>query len=296
MQLSLEVIDGFRDASFVIAECIGEVEFSDNAFVVADRKIRTEYHLTKTELICVYPVSPPATYSAAQVAFSDIMPSKIIDIHVDEPIKLRESVSHVNLDTWINDGSTPMHETIEYTIEHTTTESLDIASSIETSISEKTGIEASGEFAGIKAGIKQELQLSLSAKLGVNHSTQEQTKTTEDRTRSIDIPAWKQVSITQKKSISDFKQTITTHCQLDAKIRVGVVGGWEKTFESIGEWQLYMLGGGGGSGNVPGLDNFVNQRKFSSIPLPPLDFIVSDDRIYRDVETGEITRTEIDAK
>ena len=282
MQLSLDVIDGFRKVAYKIAHGIAEIPFSENVFAVSSIDLMQPYHLTDTELVCVY----QGGSVDAEIAFGNIIPTKILSLEIDEPVKIRESVKSVALDTWTNAGSTPLKETEKWTQEHSITEQLDIVSSIEVGIQEKIG----AEYAGFKA----ELQASLTAKLGINHSTQEQNRTIDERSQEIEIPAWKQVSLVQKKSISDFKQTIRTHCELGASVRISA--GWEKRFDSLRELQGYFIGGGGGSGDVPGIDNFVNQRKFPSFDLPSLEFNVERDRLYKDVQTGSVSRTEIDAK
>lgn len=281
MQLSLDVIDKFREVSYQIAHGIAEIPFSENRFRVSTINLWQDYHLTDTELIMEY----TGGTIPGVIAFSNIMPTKILGVEIEEPIKIRESIKSVNLDTWNNAGSTPLHEKSHSSKEHTITEQLDIVSSIEAGIREKVGVDVSS--------FKAELEAHITAKLGINHSTQEQTKVLDERSEDVDIPPWKRVSIVQKKSICDFKQVIRTHCDLGASVRIST--GWEKTFDSLHEFQLWIVGGGGGKGNVPDLDAFVNQRKFSSFDLPKLEFDVERDRLYKDVETGETDRSEVDA-
>lgn len=281
MQLSIDVIDAFRRVAHQIASGLRDIPFSTNIFRVAGIDLLQAYHLTDTELIMTY----TGGSVDAEIAFANILPTKILSVEIEEPIKIRESVKSVALDTWNNAGSTPLKETEKWTKEHTITEQLDIVSSIEVGIKEKIG----AEYAGFKA----ELEANLTAKLGINHSTQEQNKTIDERSQEIEIPPFKRVSLVQKKSICDFSQVIRTHCELGASVRISA--GWEKRFDTLRELQLYFIGGGGGSGDVPDMDAFVNQRKFQSFDLPRLEFNVERDRLYKDVETGEVTRSEVDA-
>lgn len=285
MQLDIEIIDAFKG----IAEDIGggistipHAYISQNYFAGA-WITRSQYHLSDSELIISFPqdnVPDPC------IAFSEIAPSKILSLEVDPPVVLRESVESVALDTWNNAGSTPLEETERWSKEHTVTESLNIASEL------MMGIR--GKIAGEYAGIKAELETQLTAKLGITHNEEEQTKTVDAHEQKITIPPWKSVSLTQKKSISDFKQTVRIKCLLDANIRIN--GGWEKSFESLASFGLYMKGGGGGSGEVPELDALANQRKFQGFNLPELSFELEKERIYKDVKTGTVDRTEVDIK
>ena len=283
MQLSLDVIDIFQKVSHTIASSISEIPFSTNIFGVANILLNQPYELHEDELVFTYPGgSQPAI-----IAFSEITPINIRSIEIDEPIKLREDIKSVALDTWNNAGSTPLTEIEKWTQETTTTEENNISSALEAGMSAKLG----AEYAGFKA----EVEAHLTAKLGLDHKTGIQNKVTYEHEQDIEIPPYKRVSLVQKHSISDFKQTIRTHCEVSGKVRIN--SGWEKSFDSLKELQLYMLGGGGGSGNVPGLDNFVIQRKFQQfLSLSSIEFTVEKDRLYNDVQTGEVDRTEVDAK
>ena len=279
MQLSLDVIDGFRRAGHDIVSILNQVVIPINHFVIASNPLMPNYEMHKDELYL--------PYGEGSISFSKIQPTKIISIEIDEPIKLREDVKSVVLDTWNNAGSSPLNEVEKWSQETTTTEENDIASSIEAGMSAKVG----AEYAGFKA----EIEAHLNAKLGLDHKTGQQSRTLHEHEQDIEIPPWKRVSLVQKHSICDFKQTIRTTCQLGATIKID--GGWKKTFSSLKEFQLYMLGGGGVAvGNAPELDAFVQQRKFTYWDIPDLNFTVEKERLYNDVETGEVNRTEVDAR
>ena len=284
MQLPIDIIDAFKSIAYYVGGGISGVPMSQNLFAGA-WITRAEHRLTDTELIVSFPhdnVDDP------YIAFSEIAPTEILSLEVDPPVVLRESVESVELDTWNNAGSTPLEEDEKWTEEHTITEQTDIMASIEIGIKEKLG----AEYAGFKA----EVEAHLTAKLGINHSTNEQNRVLHEHEQKITIPAWKSVSLTQKKSISDFKQTVRMKCLLDAKIRIN--GGWEKKFDSLKSFVLYMKGGGGGTGDVPELDSLANQRKFKGfeLDLNQLAFTVERERVYKDVRTGTVDRTEIDIK
>ena len=280
MQLSLDVIDGFRHVSHYIASSFIGVNFSENVFGVAPINLMQKYQLTDNELQCIYG-------DHGIIAFSNIIPSKILSLEVDEPIKLREEDHDVTLDSWRNAGSTELKETHKWTEDITTTESISILTEIASAISAKVG----AEYAGFKA----ELSAQISAKLGITENRSTQIHHSEEKTEEFIIAPWTSTSLVQKHSISDFKQLIKTHCELDANVRIyGTT--WEKKFNSLKELSGYFTGEGGGSGSIPYLDDFVLQRKYKNFELPLSSFSVERERIYRNVKTGEVNRTEVPIK
>lgn len=201
------------------------------------------------------------------------------------PITLNEQVKSVELRTWNNAGSTPIDDEQHTSEKHTRTETLNIAAEIATAIK--------GKVSGSYAGFSAELETQINAKLGVTHNTQEQTETLSEETLKVVIPAWKSVSLMQKQSISDVKQRVSVMCELTAEVRIN--GGWEKTLPSLESLQLYFTGGGGGTGNADALDAKVATRLYRAFELPfnKVQLNVVKDRLYKDVRTGEINRTEI---
>lgn len=279
MQLSLDLIDGISSVSHEIAFALSEAKlgaYVSNSFVSGPILLRPPYKVTEDELILMY--------GDAVVAFKDVVPSKILSIEVDPPVTLREDVKSVELESYNNDGSTQIEREYTHTEEHTVTETVNIAAEISTAIRAKIG----GSYAGFSA----ELETQISAKLGVTHNTQEQYKTTNVEKIDVVIPAWTNVALLQKESISDIKQTVCVSCEMDAAVRIN--GGWEKRFDSIHQLLLYLQGGGGGTGDAPQLDEFCSTRAFQNMTLPfeNLQFRVSKGRLYKDVKTGELNRSE----
>jgi len=284
MQLSLDIIDAFRSMSHTIAFMFMEIHISANSFSSKPILLMPNYKMTDDELICYF--------GDNEIGFSNVIPSKILAIEVDAPIILREDVEDIQLKTWNNSGSTPENYTHRYLEEETTTESLDIASEIGMAIKAKVG----GSYAGFSA----ELESQLSAKLGITHKSQTEIHHSDEETLSIVVPPYKSVSLTQKHSVTDFKQKVATTCEIDANVRIKDNGlaPWEKKLGSLRELQLYFQGGGGGTGdNTEALDAFMTKRLFSGFELPyqRTQFTIERERIYRNVKTSETNRTEVDA-
>ena len=278
MQLSIEVIDVLRKAAQYISGVLSEATITPNHFYNALWDGRAyklaPYQIVGDELV--------VQTGDGVVAFSGVYPSKILAMDVDAPIKTRESNDSVELNSWMNSGSTPIEYTEKYTVEHTITDTLNIASEIASSIKASVG----AEYMGIKASVEAQL----SAKLGITHDKQDQQKSVSEKSISVEVPAWTSTSLVQKQSTSDFRQTIRLRCELDAAIRLE--GGWTKRFGSIQEMQTYMRGGGGGSGDASLLDTFVNTRKFEKFDMPLPEMLIEQIREYKDVKTGEVDRTD----
>ena len=285
MQLSLDVIDGFRSISHTIASALSEVSMYSNAFSHSKILLMPEYNVTDDELVCYF--------DECEVAFFNILPSKILSVHVEPPIPLREDVKDITLKSWNNAGSTPLHFEQEVLEESTTTESLNIAAEISTAIRSKVG--------GSAAGFSAEVEAQVSAKLGITHNKQTQVHHSNKEKIDVEVPPYKSVSLTQKESINDFRQRVGLKFELDASVRMKNVGlvGWEKRIDGLRQLELYFRGGGGGSGdNTKDLDDFFSQRSFKYFELPygHLVFTESKDRLYRNAKTSEVNRTEVDAK
>ena len=145
MQLSLDIIDGFRKMSHTIAFAVSQVIISSNAFSHSRILLLPPYKIIDDELVCYF--------DDCEIGFSNIIPSKILSIQADTPITLREDVESVTLKTWNNNGSTAEQYTHKYTEEETTTESLNIASEIAMAIKAKIG----GSYAGFSAELESQL-------------------------------------------------------------------------------------------------------------------------------------------
>ncbi len=240
-----------------------------------------KYTMTDDELIC--------HFNEQEIAFSNVIPSKILAIEVDPPIILREDVQDIALKTWNNSGSTPLFYDQETLDEETTTESLNIATEIGMAIRAKIG----GSYAGFSA----ELESQLTAKLGITHNTQTAVHHSNKETIKVEVPAFKSVSLTQKHSETDFKQRVITTCEMDANVRLFNNGleKWTKKLDSLRQLELYFKGGGGGSGdNTKALDDWMSQRLFKAFELPyqHTQFTIDRDRLYRNAKTSQVDRSE----
>ena len=284
MQLSLDIIDAFRSQAHYIAVVLINAPLHQDNFASDMLMGEVKYELTDDALVCKF--ADLEGNSPASVSFSGIGPSKILSLEVEPPIKIREKDEHVQLNTWNNGGSREQHYTEHFTESETITESLDIAAEIEASIKGKI----SAEYAGIKG----ELETQLRSKLSVDHTQTTQHTITNEDTLEIIVPPKTSLSLTQKQSISDFKQKIIVECLLGAHIKVDA-GTWYKEFQSADEMILYLSGGGGGTGNAPELDAFANTRAYSGkLDLPQSAFRIEQNRVYQNVKTSETTTTEVE--
>ena len=274
MQLDIEIIDAFMGLSRYLAGGLGDIDEHPNLFVGEDKIHNTEYHLTKDELII--------PYGSGFIAFGEPYPSKILSLDIGDPVVIREQVVSIALKTWHNAKSTPFSYTRKITDEHIIKEILNIATELMLGIRSKVA----GEYAGIKA----ELETQLTAKLGISHTSEEQHRVMDESEVTIDVPAWTSVSLTQKESTSDFQQSINMKCLLDASLRIN--HGQEKHFASLGEFALYMKGGGGGDGES-WIDTYANQRRFTNFEVPELCFDIHRQRMYKDAKTSDWTTTEL---
>lgn len=278
MQLSIGVIDNFRDMSHVIASVLSHVQISQNAFVWSHILLKPPYEITETELIC--------KFDDAVIAFSGIHPSKILALTVDAPIPFNEEIKSTKLKTWNNAGSTPIHDTHKVTEEETITRQKNVADELLAEVSAKVGFAY--------AGFSAEVSAHVANKLSISETDISQKRVVDEETMDIDVPAWSSVSLKQQVKISDIRQVVTMLCELDAGIRIND-GTWEKSFESLNSFQLYLQGGGGGKGTATELDAYVNSRKLAMVQLPheKRQLRVSKEDISHNVVTGEVTRSEI---
>lgn len=286
MQLSLDIIDSFRRQAHYIAVVMVNVPMEWDNFASDMLMGEVQYEITDDSLICHF-YDLHGDFPAS-VTFSNIAPSKILSLEVEAPIKIREKEEHVELKQWDNGTSSPISYTYEVSESETITETLDIAAEIEASIKGKI----SAEYAGIKG----EVETQLRSKLGVRHSETKEHTITNHETIDITVSPKKSVSLTQKHSISDFKQKVIVECLLDARIRIDG-GKWFEEFNNANEFLLYMQGGGGGKGNATELDKFVNTRAFQGkLALPQSSFRIEENHQYQNVKTGEWTLSEVEIK
>ena len=278
MQLDIEIIDKFFDFAKYLGGGISTLdEVHPNLFVGGDFIHTKEYHLTKDELI--FP------FGHGVIAFGEPYPSKILSLEIGEPAIIREQIINVVLRTWHNAGDSDIPYSRKIVEETIRKETLNIIEELMT--------EIRGKVAGEYAGIKAELETQLSAKLGINQTTEEQHTINDTTTMNIDVPAWTSTSLNQKKSISDFRQTIKMKCELDASLRID--HGNQKSFPSLESFALYMKGGGGGTGESP-MDKIAMERRFTNFEVPDMFFETERERLYKDVETSEITRKDLPIK
>lgn len=281
MQLELAIIDRFNALAHYIAGGLSQLPGGGHfrGAWIANRA-RTE--IIGDELVCTF----PNDVGDAVIAFRNIAPVKILASRVEPPIVKNERIESVTLDSWDNGSSQPITETEKWSIEITRTETNDISSELEVGIQETLG----ASFEGFKA----EVQAHINAKLGIKHGESVTTHTIHERNQQITIPAKKSVSITQEKKTTDFTQKIGMDCELGANMRVN--GGWELTFDSLHEFGLWIVGGGGGSGNADELNAFVATRKVTNFELSAIYMTTERIRQYNDVATSRATITEVDCE
>ena len=143
------------------------------------------------------------------------------------------------------------------------------------------------------------LEAELSAKLGVNLKRQEEHRVLKSEDMDLEVPEWTSTSLTQRHSIADVRQTIKMLCLVDASVSLVSDGEnfrWVKTFNSLRELETYLRGGGGGeSENADGMNKVANSRQFQDfrIDRKHLELEIENERISRNVKTGEIDRKDV---
>lgn len=280
MQLSLDIIDTLRRTALGIGGVLSMAEITPNHFWNASPgglgAYLPKYRMGEISLVCFC--------GDGEIRFKDVRPNRILSIDVGPTVTFNEQVDDIHLYRYRNAGATEIKKHKVFTEEEERTEQLDILTEIQTAIKSKV----SGSYAGFSA----ELEAQLSAKLGINHSEKTVHKTARTDEEDFDIPAWTDFALTQEHSVSDAKQSVKVVCSLDASVQLN--GGWQKSFDSLGELELYLKGGGGGNESLPILDDVVATRKFERFSLPEKDnqFRIEKERISRNVSTGEITRTD----
>ena len=286
MQLDLDVIDGFRAVARHIANTIYHIDVAGNYFRVDALNANLPAYEISDTLKCFCPGT------VATIEYSDIQPIKILSIDVDAPIKFNEHETDVSLKTWNNAGKTPIPQSWKAQEEETITESRDIITEISSTIRAKVG--------GKSPVFEASLEAEISAKLGLNLKTQRQHRLLREENMEIVIPEWTSTSLTQRQSIADVKQIIRMNCLIDAQVSLisngPEAGPWAKHFQSLRELQGYLRGGGGGRDeNADAINAFVNNRLFKdfAVPMHELELEIEQERISRNVRTGEITRKDI---
>ena len=283
MQLDLEVIDGFRAVARHIANTIYWIDVPGNYFRVDALNANLPAYEIGETLKCFCPGT------VATIVYSDIQPIKILSIDVDAPIKFNEHETDVSLNTWHNDSSEPLPKKLKEIEEEVITESKDILTEISSAIRAKVG--------GKSPVFEASLEAEISAKLGFNLKTQRQHTVHKEEETDIVVPKWTSTSVTQRQSIADVKQIIRMNCLIDAKVSLVSNGPdnypWAKHFDSLRELQGYLRGGGGGRDeNADAINRFVNGRLFKdfAVPMAELELEIEQERISRNVRTGEVTR------
>ena len=275
MQLDIGIIDKFFDFAKYLGGGIAHLdEVRPNLFVGQDFVHTKEYHLTKDELI--FP------FGSGVIAFGEPYPSKILSLEISEPEVIREQIISVVLQSWHNSSTEPFPYSRKIVEETVRKETLNIVAELMTQIR--------GKVAGEYAGIKAELETQLSAKLGMTHTTEEQHTINTTTTIEDSVPPWTNRSLTQKKSVSDFRQVIKMMCELDATVRID--HGCQKSWESLESFKLWSEGGGGGVGSTP-MDKIAMERRFTNLQIPDMFFQTETERFYKDVETSDVTRTDL---
>ena len=284
MQLDLDIIDGFREVARNIANHLYHADFSGNYFASDALNANLPAYEISDKLKCF------CTSEHATILFGDIQPIRIISIEVNPPIRFNEHETSVSLKTWNNAGSTPLPQSWKTEEEEKVTEARDILTEISTAIRAKVG--------GKSPVFEASLEAELSAKLGINLKRQEERRLLKSDNMDLEVPAWTSTSLTQRQSIADVRQRITMLCQVDASVSLISQGSeprWAKHFNSLRELEIYLRGGGGGGDeNADAINRVVNTRQFQDFAIDKsnLELEIENERISRNVKTGEITRTD----
>ena len=282
LSLDLDVIDSFRKVARNTANHLYNADFAPNYFRSDALNANLPAYEIADKLKCF------CTSEHAIIEFWDIQPIDIIAIEVGTPIRFNEHETNVSLKTWNNAGSTPLPQSWKAETEEKITEARDILTEISTSLKAKIG--------GGTPTFQASLEAELSAKLGINLKRQEERRVLNTENMDLEVPAWTSTSLTQRQSIADVRQTIKMTCLVDAAVSFisqGEGGNWSKTFVSLHEMETYMRGGGGGQDqNADTLNRIVNTRQFQDFQIDRshLELTITQERISRNVKTGEIDR------
>lgn len=288
LSLDLDVIDSFRAIARHTANYLYNADFAGNYFRADALNANLPAYEITDKLKCY------CTSEHATIIFWDIQPVDIIEIEVGTPIRFNEHETSVSLKTWNNAGSTPLPQSWTIEEEEKVTESRDILTEISTSLKAKIG--------GGTPTFQASLEAELSAKLGINLKRQEERRILKQSNMDLEVPAWTSTSLTQRQSIADIRQIIKMRCLVDASIEFisqGDHSRWSKVFTSMHEMETYLRGGGGGQDqNAEGLNKVVNTRQFQDyrVEKEHLELEIVQERISRNVKTGEIDRTDTKIK
>ena len=282
LSLDLDVIDGFRAIARQVANTLYNADFGGNYFRSDALNARLPAYEVNNGLKCL------CTSEHATILFFNIQPIDIISIEVGAPIRFNEHETDVSLKTWNNAGSTPLPQSWKAEQEEKVTESRDILTEISTSLKAKIG--------GGTPVFQASLEAELSAKLGINLKHQEERRVLNQENMDLVVPAWTSTSLMQRHAIADVRQTIKMRCRVDARVSLISQGDeprWAKHFESLHQLETYLRGGGGGEDdNADALNRITNTRQFQDFEIETehLEFEITQERISRNVSTGEITR------
>ena len=285
LSLDLDVIDGLRATARNIANHLYNADFGGNYFRSDALDARLPAYEVGDALKCF------CTSEHATILFTDIQPIDILSIEVGTPIRFNEHETDVSLKTWNNAGSTPLPQSWNVEEEEKVTEARDILTEISTAIRAKVG--------GKSPVFEASLEAELSAKLGINLKRQEERRLLKQEKMDLEVPKWTSTSLTQRHTIADVRQTIKMHCLVDAQVSLISEGSeprWAKHFDSLHQMQTYLRGGGGGRDeNADALNRVVNTRQFQDFAIEKehLQLEIQQERVSRNVKTGEITRKDV---
>ena len=285
LSLSLEVIDGFRAVARNLANHLYNADFGGNYFRVDALNARLPAYEVGDVLTCY------CTSWHSQIIFSQIEPVDIISMKVGTPVRFNEHETDMTLRVWNNASDDSPKETLEIQEELKITEIREILAEISMAIRSKFGAKSPAFEASLEA--------ELSSKLGVNLKHQEERRKLKDYTLNLTIQPWTNTSISQRHSVADVRQRIEMKCLADARVTLISQGDeprWSKEFESMLELENYMRGGGGGRDeNADALNRIVNTRQFQDyfVEKDNLTFDIEQERISRNVQTGETDRKDV---
>lgn len=289
LQLDLGIVDGLREIARQASNVINKVPRHGNVenmfgWNPLNSNMPTYVFSDEHGLVC------RCGNDHSEIIFKNIVPSKILDMEIGQPVTFNEQETGVELDKWRNAGSTPMCVNYTESKKKTVTESLNIAAEIATEIRSKVS-------GGNPATIQAEVEAKISMKLGIKYGKETKTEQADGQKIDLAIPPWTYTTLTQKHGVSDVRQRITTHCELEAEVLINSRGHWCRSFPSIRSLQLYLNGGGGGTdpgGQMWVADQYFVRRNHSDFEFDTssLNLTITNDRIYRNVATGDIIRVD----
>ena len=225
--------------------------------------------------------------------FTNVRMKKIKSIEFSDPVKTNEVGQPVRVAQWRNSSDEDMPYSFKHAKESNKTECFTSSSelSLEIEYSLRTQVGGSVGIADVEMESQYTFRTSFTQRFESQKSKSDTV--TDEEESSIVVPAWTKTSLMEKKTQTDWYQTITTTGTLDANVFISSDGDFGLEFASLHEMEQYFQGGGppqrwGIINEYFGNRNHVNYQ----IDTTPLDMTVEREFRYRDVTVSDVDRVD----